>query len=485
MTRNDRPEGRPLSSTVENIAERGALGPMLSYDDGLRAGVFAEDPDGSYDVPKSGAPVFPPRANGAAKAVTEATAQAPRRPQRRPVSVCLGDVEPEQVSWLWQGYIPLGKVTVLDSDPGEGKSTVGVDVAARVTSGALMPDATPSDLAGPADVIILSAEDGASDTIRPRADAAGADVERIHLLSDVDVRDEDGSQRRVPWLLPRDLDVLRQLIERTKAKLVIVDPLSAYLDGKVDSYRDQDVRGALRPLADLAEALAVAILIVRHLNKAGGTNAVYRGGGSIGIIGAARSGLLIGKDPDDDTGRVRVLVRSKGNLSAQPPALRYELVPAEGHGCARVLWLGVSPHTAATILAEPVAAADRTEREEAREIMSTMLAPAPAAAKTVLAACRDAGISERTARTAKDDLGVKSIKTQGGGWAWTLPGEGCAPSSASTALQPCSLPPEQDVCAAEVARVGQGCNPATEGEGSSEVGGSADMEALDVTHHPD
>jgi hypothetical protein len=245
-----------------------------------------------------------------------------------------------------------------------------------------------------------------------------------------------------------------------------------------------DIRGALRPLGKIADELAVAILIVRHLSKTGGTNAIYRGGGSIGIIGAARSGLLIAKDPDDESGKVRVLVRSKGNNSAPPAALRYELEPVEEHDCARVRWLGESSLTAADLLAEPVNAQDRTEREEAGEIISILLSDAPASAKTVLAACRDAGISERTARSAKADLGVRSVKTAAKTWLWKLPccascigtkcdgkccDEGCKPSNTPTALQPCSLGPEQAVLMRESADLGQGCNPAegTEAETAS------------------
>jgi hypothetical protein len=177
-----------------------------------------------------------------------AEAEAMVNGRRRPISVRLSDIEAERVSWLWHGYIPLGKVTVLDSDPGDGKSTMTIDIASRISTNSPMPDRTRSDLGAPADVIILSDEDGAADTIRPRADAAGANVERIHLLTDVEVLDEDDNPKRVPWLLPRDLDVLRQLVKTKEAKLVVIDPLSAYLDGKVDAYRDHD--GRLRDLKE-------------------------------------------------------------------------------------------------------------------------------------------------------------------------------------------------------------------------------------------
>lgn len=129
---------------------------------------------------------------------------------RWPLSIRLADVEAEDVQWLWFGRIPLGKVTIIDGDPDLGKSTVALDLAARVTVGSRMPDDATSDLAGPADVILISIEDGAADTIRPRANAAGADVHRVHLLNDILITDDKGFSNVVPWVMPRDLDMLRE-----------------------------------------------------------------------------------------------------------------------------------------------------------------------------------------------------------------------------------------------------------------------------------
>lgn len=340
----------------------------------------------------------------------EPTSRVPEiEPRRRPVSQVLADVEPEEVHWLWRDRIPLSKVTVFDGDPDKGKSTVTLDVGARVTTHSPMPDGSRSDLPGPAAVIVLSAEDGAGDTIRPRADAANADVDRIHLLTDVEVLDDEGRVKRLPWMLPRDLDVLRILVERTGAKLVIIDPLNAFLDGKVDSYRDQDVRGALRPLAELAESTGAAIVVIRHLSKTGGTNALYRGGGSIGIIGAVRSGLLAALDPDDETGQTRVLATHKHNLTVEPPALRYELVASEQHGCARVRWLGESSHSASALLAEPASEDERSDRNAVAEVIAECLKEGPRARTDVVKAIRGAGldVGDKTIQRACRALGVR------------------------------------------------------------------------------
>jgi hypothetical protein len=321
----------------------------------------------------------PTEADDLVKATLQEAREAERGRVRRPVSTCLADVEPESVTWLWPQYIPLAKLTVLDGDPGNGKSTLTIDVAARVTTGAAMPDGTLSDLGGPAGVILVSAEDGTADTIRPRADAAGADVRRMHLLTDVESWDEEGLPIRRPWTMPQDLDVLRTEIEKMSARLVILDPLAAVLGSSVDSYRDQDVRGALRPLAEIAEATGAAILIVRHLSKSGGPNALYRGGGSIGIVGAARSGLLVAKDPDDPDGAARVLVLTKSNLAEFPTGMRYELVSAEEHGCARINWLGSASHSANALLAEPTSEDERSERDEIAEMLREATAAGPIA----------------------------------------------------------------------------------------------------------
>lgn len=203
----------------------------------------------------------------------------------------LSDVVPQPVRWLWRGRIPFGKVTILDGDPGLGKSLVSLDVAARVSTARTMPDGTTGDLIEPAGVVLLSAEDDSADTIRPRLEAAGADVSRIvHLRA---VREADGTMQPVTLT---SLTELQTAINEVNAKLVIVDPLMAFLPAKVDSHRDQDIRRSLAPLVALAAETGVAVLVIRHLNKTSSTgNPLYRGGGSIGIIGAGEKRVAGGK----------------------------------------------------------------------------------------------------------------------------------------------------------------------------------------------
>ena len=211
-----------------------------------------------------------------------------------PKVVRLADVQPERIEWLWPGYLPLGKVVVLDGDPGVGKSTVCLDVAARVSTGSPMPDGSPGTKGA---VMVLSAEDGLADTIRPRLDAAQADPAQVITVTQIG----EGPEAR-PVSIPGDLRVIEAVIAEHEVKLVIVDVLMAYLAGEVNAHRDQDIRRALHVLSGVAERRGCCVIILRHLNKSGGANALYRGGGSIGIVGAARAAFMCGRDPDDETG---------------------------------------------------------------------------------------------------------------------------------------------------------------------------------------
>lgn len=360
-----------------------------------RARLAAVDPDGERDAVAPIIPVFdlPPSAK---------------------ISriVRLSDVRPERIDWLWPARIPIGKLTILDGDPGLGKSTLSLDLAARVSCGRPMPD----EVVGrpPAGVVLLSAEDGLADTIRPRLDAAGADVSRVVALTAVYA---DGSDR-LPTL-PADLDRLEAAIVGHGAELVIIDVLMAYLAGEVNAHRDQDVRGALAPLAAMAEQTGAAIVVLRHLNKSTGGPAVYRGGGSIGIVGAARSALVVGRDPDDETRLV--LAVTKANLAPVPPSLAYRIVDHDGAGA--IAWEGASSLTAAQLLSVPTSSEDRSALDEAKAVLRDLLGAGAVPAKDVQRQARDAGISDATLRRAKDGLGVKSIRPDGftGPWSWVLP----------------------------------------------------------------
>jgi RecA-family ATPase len=329
--------------------------------------------------------------------------------------VRLSDVEPEPVRWLWPGRIPLGKLTMLDGDPGLGKSTLALDIAARLSRGDAMPDGSAGDMDGPAGTVILTAEDGLADTVRPRLDAAGADTSLIVALRFV----EGEGQDRLPTVF--DVDEIEEAITRVGARLIIVDPLVAYLGVETNSYRDQDVRYALAGLAELADRLNVAVVAVRHLNKMPGGNPLYRGGGSIGLIAAARSGLLVAADPEDETAARRVLASTKSNLAAPPPSLAFHLVP--GDWTVRVAWDGETTYSAAELLTaeDPE---ERSAADEARAFLIEELASGRQPAADVKRNAIKIGIAERTLKRAKRKLAIEAERDgfgADGTWYWRLP----------------------------------------------------------------
>lgn len=363
----------------------------------------------------------PERLTGLADATRDYVASEHPPPQDTgewtPKITLLSDVAPEQVRWLWPGYIPLGKLTVIDGDPGNGKSTVMCDIAARVSTGRAMPDGVASDLDSPAGVVLLSAEDGPADTIRPRLDAAAADVARVALLECA------VSGERERGITLADLDHIEAAIATVNAALVVVDPLMAFLGGETNSYRDQDMRAVLAPLARLADRTGAAIVVIRHFSKGQTANVLYRGGGSIGIIGAARVGLVIAPDPDEPDSPRRVLAVAKSNLAIKPPAMAYRLTQA-ANGVAYASWEGATHHTAAMLTGPQSDDEERNAQTDAASVLREILAGGALPADDVKAEGKRAGISERTLWRAKAKIGIRARKEgfgDGARWLWELP----------------------------------------------------------------
>lgn len=247
---------------------------------------------------------------------------------------CLADIQPKAVEWLWLERLPAGMVSVLDGPPGAGKSTLVIDIVARLTTGRPLPGETGSR--PPATVVLLGHEDSPEHTIRPRLDAAKADASRVRLLMDIGGR---------PPRLPDDGAEIERVVRETGASLLVVDPISAYL-GQADLHRDNDVRVALAPLAAIAANTGAAVLLLRHLRKSGGVDAMGRGIGSVGIIALARTGIMLLPDPNDP--EARILAWSKMSLGPLPPSLRWRFrVGADGPNIA---WEGVSNLSANEIL---------------------------------------------------------------------------------------------------------------------------------------
>jgi hypothetical protein len=297
-------------------------------------------------------------------------------------------VEPKPVRWLWPGWLPEGVLVVLDGDPGVGKSTLTIDLAARFSRG---------ELAGrPLTTILINGEDTHEHTVRPRLGRAGADLDRVVLWK----FDE-------PPSLPRDIDKLREAIREHGAGLLVIDPLSAFLGRGASAVGDQTVRRALMPLIHLAAQTGCTILIVRHLRKQNG-RALYRGLGSIGIVGAARVGWLLGHHPRGE-GR-RVLTATKMNLAECPDPRVFRT--ADG----AVTWVGDEPWLT------PDDVTGAAPGSAAAGWLELVLARGPKPAAEVKAEAAAAGISERTLWRAKRLLAVVSRRYYDV-WFWCKPGD--------------------------------------------------------------
>ncbi len=336
----------------------------------------------------------------------------------RPVS----DIEAEPVEWLEEGTIPIGVITLLAGREGLGKSQEACRVAARTTRG----------LNGPAkDVFYLSAEDAPSFTIRPRLEAAGANLERVHLLT----MKRDGVEGGLD--LPDDIEELSTLAHGYDIGLIIVDPLLAHVPDKIDSWKDQSIRRVLAPLAKLTMDRKLAALAILHLNKAPGSDPLLRIGGSIGLPAAARSVLLLARDPEDvEDGPRRVLAHIKCNLAPLAASRNLTIKQLElpgGITTSHLTDCGESGLRGSDLL-QVKDDEEKGELDAAIDFLETELAGGEVLARGVLKQARQAGVSERTLRRAKQSLGVISRKCNfKGGWVWELleskiqPSEGCQP----------------------------------------------------------
>ena len=365
-------------------------------------------------------------------AISDAIAAA-RPPDPASVGLIItktASIAPEMVSWLWPGRIPLGKVTLLSGDPGLGKSFLALDIAARVSTGASWPDGAPGG--EPGNIIIGSAEDGAADTIVPRLRALSADLGRVYIIEGV----KDSRGRRAVSL---DADLLRIEIgvRHVQAQLVVVDPIGAFL-GAADSHRDAEVRAILAPLADMAERLHVAILAIAHLNKSQQVSAIYRTGGSIGFVAAARAVHVLAADRQNRDRRV--FAPLKNNLSRPAPALAFSIAGEP----PVVEWEDAPADIDVEELLAPEPPRPRGRRPEPLErakgfvLEQLRSSQSPQPVEDIIQAAACAGISERTTRRAAKDIGV--IRTNSGTFPrrtfWQLP-DNLAEQGNGTVLPKC------------------------------------------------
>ncbi len=335
--------------------------------------------------------------------------------------VDLSEVEAEEVKWLWEGRIALGKLTLIVGDPGEGKSFLTLDLSSRVSRGIAWPDGNgKAPLGG---VVLLSGEDDIADTIKPRLVAAGADCTKIRALRGIKSKDSGGDYQR-ELDLQRDLDVIEQAVATTDdCRLLIVDPIGAYL-GKTDSHNNAEVRGVLAPLSELASKYGAAVVAVHHFRKSEGA-AKHRVTGSLAFTAAARSVWAVTADRDDQTGRRKLFVCVKNNLAIDKSGLAFSLHTGFTSSVPSIEWEANPVTISADDALAPkrqVPGPEADERAEAEAFLETALADGPRPATDVIEEAREVhGISKRTLDRAKKRLRIESVRDGSTGpWNWRL-----------------------------------------------------------------
>jgi putative DNA primase/helicase len=324
------------------------------------------------------------------------------------------EIAPEALKWLWPGRIPLGKLTLLVGDPGLGKSLATIDIAARVSGGVSFPDGEACE---PGAVIILSAEDDPADTIRPRLDAANANVSRIHVLEGMRVTLTDNSTAERPFQLESGIGTLEDALARIcGVRLIVIDPISAYLGG-ADSNTNAEVRGLLCPLAALAARHGLAVLCVTHLRKSAGA-AVQRAIASIAFTAAARAVWAVAPDPSDADRRLLLAV--KQNLGPNIGGLAFRVETQSG--LPRLDWeAGAVTLKADDVLSGVEDRENQSSRREAEEWLKELLAHGPVPVQRIRLEAKQAGLSWMTVRRANESLSVLAEKSSyRAGWEWRL-----------------------------------------------------------------
>lgn len=329
-----------------------------------------------------------------------------------PQIITADQIEVKALSWLWFPFIPFGKVTVIQGDAGDGKSTLVLTLAAMLSRGEAMPFSI-DDEREPINIIYQSSEDDADDTIVPRYLNAGGDPKRLFFISEEEKMLSFSDER------------LLKAIQQTGSKLVILDPLSAYIGEKTGINSANEIRAQFRPLIDIAKQTGCAVVIIHHMNKMTGQKAINRAVGSVDIVAAARSVLLVART-DREKPDERILVQVKCNIGPTGNAIVFSV---EG---GRIEWIEETNKTADEVLGVFASRTGRPDREfrKALEMLLQTVAACPMPQREVMEKLHAAGIGDSTAKKAKAMLGIVS-KKDGPHWVWSLPCPAEEPSQCS------------------------------------------------------
>jgi DNA repair protein RadA/Sms len=323
--------------------------------------------------------------------------------ERCPELVCLSDVQPSAVDWLWEPYLPSGMLAMLSGDPGGGKTYLALAIAAALSKGHRPYTNEPCS---PVSTLYLSLENSPEHVVRPRFDLLQGDARRFHLLTG----STNGKSDQCSSISLQDVKLLRKAITEKNARLLVVDPIQSYLGADVDAHRSNETRPVLDGLSRLASEQKCCILLVRHLSKSSGGRAIHRGLGSIDLTGAVRTELMVGTPADDPDSRAMVQVKS--NLGRFGHSLGFTI------GEDGFSWTGKSSLTSSDLIAPQGDAETRSEFGSAVEYLENELADGPKRQRDLLARGR---FSERTLQRARARIGAeRSRDGEGGAWLWRL-----------------------------------------------------------------
>ena len=308
----------------------------------------------------------------------------------------MSEIQSQEIQWLWFPFIPYGKLTIIQGDPGDGKTTLVLNIAAKLSKGIGLDE--DMKVLEPMNIIYQTAEDGLADTVKPRLELAGANCERIAVI--------DESEKSLSMIDER----LEEAIIKTNAKLLILDPIQAYLGGGTDMNRANEARDMTKKLGLLAEKYQCAIVLIGHMNKAAGNKAAYRGMGSIDFFAVARSVLLVGRV--EGQANTRAVVQIKNNLAAFGHPKAFELSEDGFH------WLGDYDITADEVLGGLAPKVNKLEQAKQllRELAETNNAMQ---SNEIFNLADEEGISKRTLENAKKELNIRAKKINNS-WYWEL-----------------------------------------------------------------
>ena len=306
----------------------------------------------------------------------------------------MSEIQSEEIEWLWYPFIPYGKLTIIQGDPGDGKTTLALNIAAKLSKGESLDE--EMKISEPINIIYQTAEDGLADTVKPRLELADADCERILVI--------DESSEALSMADER----LEEAIKLTNAKLLILDPIQAYLGAGTDINRANEARDMTKKLGALAEKYKCAVLLIGHMNKASGTKASYRGIGSIDFFAVARSVLLVGRIEGEES--LRAVVQIKNNLAAFGNSKAFEL-SEEGFR-----WIGDYDISADEVLGGIAPKANKLDQAK-RLLLELAEGTNRMQSKDIFEIAKEEEISKRTLENAKRELNINAKKINNT-WYW-------------------------------------------------------------------